>query len=244
MLAEKVETVEEFDRAVGMGFQLLQGYFFSKPVTISGKRGALVESSYMRLLMELNRPGGVDFAACAKIVHSDASLTYRVIQKVQKLAYYRGNMITAIQQALVMMGTDEVRRWALLVLARDNNTTKSEELVRKAYLRGTFSKRLMEAGPNAEDAECGFLLGMFSLLDQILNVPMAELLEDVELPDKVTRALLGETDNFYGRLLQYVEIYDSNGSVQELPDIGIHLSDREIARAYMDSVVETDRVFV
>jgi EAL and modified HD-GYP domain-containing signal transduction protein len=243
LLAEKVETQEEFEWARMLGYRLFQGYFFAKPVTMHQEAGTILDTSYMRLLMELNRPGGIDFDSCANIIRTDAALTYRILRQVQKLAYYRGNLITAIQQALVVLGLDEVRRWALLVLARDNNTTNSEELVRKAYLRGTFTKKLMGYGPEKENAEHGFLLGMFSLLDQILGMNMEELLQDVELPAEVAAALLQTEENYYSRLLQCVANYESHSNALDFLDVGISLSDREIARLYMDSLVETDRVF-
>jgi EAL and modified HD-GYP domain-containing signal transduction protein len=244
MLAEKVETEEDVNRAISLGFQRLQGYFFARPTTLKAEHGAVVASSYMKLLAELNRPSGVDFAICAKVIHADASLTYRLLRRVQRLAYYRGNLITAIQQALVMMGADEVRRWTLLSLARDNNATKSEETVRQAYQRGAFAKRLMRSGQAEDDVEHGFLLGMFSLLDQILNVDMATLLKEIELPLEISQTLLGEAeDSYYSRLLQYIRIYEDHSDTKPLPDIGLTVNGREVARLYMDSLVETDEAF-
>jgi EAL and modified HD-GYP domain-containing signal transduction protein len=243
MLAEKVETQEEFDHALHMGFKLLQGYFFAKPTTMSEKRGSVVKSSYMRMLAELNRPEGADFGRCAQIIHADAAMTYQIIRIAQRVNYYRGNLVTAIQQALVLVGVDEVRRWILLALARDNNLTTSDELVRQAYLRGVFLQRLMRAGGSKGDPEYGFLLGMFSLLDRILGVTMDALLKEIKLPEEVVDALLGRQENEYSRLLRYVEVYELLDETQELPETGLRLDGRKISKLYMDSVIETDRVF-
>jgi EAL and modified HD-GYP domain-containing signal transduction protein len=243
LLAEKVETEEEFVWATSLGYKLFQGYFFAKPVTLQKKRGAVVFTSYARLLTELNRPNGANFDTCAKIVYSDATLTYGILKKVQRLVYYRGNLITAIGQALVMMGADEVRRWVLLVMARDNNMTYSDELVRQAYLRGTFAQKLMRQGYHRADAENGFVVGMFSLLDKILDVSMEEVLEDIKLPAEIAHALLGEADNYYSRLLQYVVIYESGNRNLILPNIGLNRTDREISELYVESIVETDSTF-
>jgi c-di-GMP-related signal transduction protein len=81
------------------------------------------------------------------------------------------------------------------------------------------------------------------MLDKILNIPMEDLLNEIELPRQISQALLGEADNFYSRLLQYILIYESGNRNLVLPDIGITLSEREISRLYMSSVLETDSIF-
>jgi EAL and modified HD-GYP domain-containing signal transduction protein len=243
LLAEKVETQEEFEWAAKLGYRLFQGYFFEKPVTLHKQRGFQVRTSYVRLLRELNRPGGADLGICAQVIRSDAALTYEIIRQVQKLYYYRGNLITDITLALVVMGVDEVRRWALLVMARDNNVTCSDELLRRSYLRGAFAKRLMRRCAKREDPENGFLLGMFSMLDQVMGMDMETLLAEVELPRPITKALLGKADSIYSRLLEYIIIYETGDRDLELPDIGVSISDREAAQLYMDSLLETDRAF-
>jgi EAL and modified HD-GYP domain-containing signal transduction protein len=212
-------------------------------VTLHKQRGFQVRTSYVRLLRELNRPGGADLGICAQVIRSDAALTYEIIRQVQKLYYYRGNLITDITLALVVMGVDEVRRWALLVMARDNNVTCSDELLRRSYLRGAFAKRLMRRCAKREDPENGFLLGMFSMLDQVMGMDMETLLAEVELPRPITKALLGKADSIYSRLLEYIIIYETGDRDLELPDIGVSISDREASQLYMDSLLETDRAF-
>jgi EAL and modified HD-GYP domain-containing signal transduction protein len=102
----------------------------------------------------------------------------------------------------------------------------------------------MSRGSEKEDVEQGFLLGMFSLLDQILNVEMEVLMQEIELPSALAQALLGEDeDSYYGRLLRFVQSYEDHSDTSPLPDIGLKLSDGELARLYMDSLVETDEAF-
>jgi EAL and modified HD-GYP domain-containing signal transduction protein len=146
LLAEKVETVEDFHSASKMGYTLFQGYFFEKPTVMQKRAPALAASSYIRLFRELAQPE-IDIDRCAHIVHSDAVLTYSLFQKVRTLQYYRGNSIQSIKLALVFLGTDNVRRWVILLLARERNITLSDELVRSAYLRAVFTERLMEYSP-------------------------------------------------------------------------------------------------
>lgn len=242
LLAEKVETQEEFESAAQMGYQLFQGYFFQKPILMKKKIPSLSTTSHGRILNELQKKE-VDFSRCAQIIHADAVLTYSIIQKVQTLEYYRGNVITAIQQALIVMGINELRRWILLMLARENNVTRCDELVRQSYLRGVFAERLLEHSSAAAHAEDGFLLGIFSLLDQILGMSMAEILSDVELPQAVTQALLGADDGLYSNLLLYITIYEMGNPRLLLPDLELPISPTDITQIYIECLIDTDKAF-
>ncbi|MGE4275686.1 MAG: EAL and HDOD domain-containing protein [Lawsonibacter sp.] len=242
LLAEKVETLEEFNAAVDMGYTLFQGYFFEKPKILNKRLPSLASSLYGRLLNELQHKE-VDFSACAKIIHSDASLTYMVLRKVQTLAYYRGNLISGIKHGLVIMGTEEFRRWVILLLARQNNVTNSEELIRKAYLRGLFTQELMEHADDAPAGEDGFLLGIFSLLDQILGSRMEDLLVNLNLNDELKSALLGRTDNMHAQFLQYVWLYEMANPNLILPDLHLWIDDRAVAELYLQCMMEADAAF-
>lgn len=242
LLAEKVETQEEYALAAKQGYHLFQGYFFQKPIVLEKKILSLSTSSYGRFLRELQKKE-IDFAACAKIIHADPVLTYRIMQKVQTLRYYRGNIVTVLRQALVIMGTTELRRWIILLLARENNVTGCDELVRKSYLRGIFAERLL-AYTEADGAlENAFLLGMFSLLDKILGMSMEELVREVKLPESVRKALLDQEENLYTRLLEYIHIYELGNPNLLLPDIGLTVGDREISHIYMECLIEVDKAF-
>lgn len=242
LLAEKVETLEEYEAAAEMGYQLFQGYFFQKPVTLKKKIPSLAASSYGQILNEVQKKE-VNFSRCAQIIHADAVLTYSILQKIQTLEYYRGNVITAIQQALIVMGTNELRRWIILMLARDNNVTRCDELVRQSYLRGVFAERLLEYTAEADRCENGFILGIFSLLDQILGMSMEEVLQDVELPQEIRNALLNREESLYSNLLQYITIYEMGNPRLLLPDLGLSIDARDVSHIYMKCLLDTDKAF-
>lgn len=244
LLAEKVETYEEFEHAKKLGYQLFQGHFFERPVTLHKDLPNMALSSYARILALL-QDEDVDFSKCAEIIHADAVLTYRLMRRIQTTQYYRRNPINSIQRALVMMGTIELRRWILLIMARSNNVTfGDDELVREAYLRACFAKRLMGACCPDHDSEDGFLLGMFSMLDKILGADMEYITTEVTLPPDIEAALLGEQDNLYYRLLQFILFYEMRSDEWTEIDIGRPISAAQITELYMKSVAETDYVFM
>jgi len=240
MLAEKIETQEDFDTAKRMGFKLFQGYFFAKPKCLSKHIPSLSASSYGRLLNELLQPN-VDYAACSEIIQSDVVLTYMFMRQIQTANYYRGNLISEIRHGMVMMGTEELRRWICLVMMRQNNVSHSDELPRQAYLRGRFIEQLMEASKTRLDSRQGFLMGMFSLLDRVLGVELTQLLKDLTIDSDLKAALLGSAENQYSIYLQYAIIYEMGNGRLILPDIGV--DEEDAFQLYMKSVSDTDAAF-
>lgn len=242
LVAEKVETEQDWRQAVDLGFQLFQGYYFEKPQKMTRQVPSLAASSYGRLMNELFRPE-VDFDACCEVIQSDVVLTYMLMRQVQTANYYRGNVIDEIHQAMVMMGTAQLQRWICLVLLRQGNTSHSDELPKRAYLRGRFIQRLMKYSDNAPPPQEGFLLGMFSLLDQVMGAQMEELLRDLRLKDEIKAVLLGQAENIYSDFLQYAIVYEMDNDKLVFPDIGLRLTHEEVALLYEKCQTATDKAF-
>ena len=242
LLAEKVETKEVFDDAVQMGYSLFQGYFFEKPMLLQKTSSALAASTYVRMFRELAKRE-IDITRCGHLIHADAVLTYQLFRKVRTLRYYRGNSVQSITQALVLLGTDEIRRWITLLLARERNVTYSDELVRSAYLRAVFTERLMEYSPMAHRCSDGFLLGMFSLLDRILGISLNKILKDIPIAQDVTAALLDTEKNLFSTFLEFLLIYEMKNPALILPSLDIRLEPSQIATLYMQCIVEADKAF-
>ena len=242
LLAERVETLDDFLSARKLGFELFQGYFFEKPVCLSKQTPPLSASSYGQLMNELLKPD-ISYSNCCAIIQRDVVLSYLLLRRVRTASYYRGNTIGEIKQALVMMGTDALRRWVCLVLLKQSNVTQSDEMSRKAFLRGRFLERLAEnANTRVEPGQC-FLLGMFSLLDQVTGQSMTSLMEGVELNPPVKAALLGREENDYSLFLQYAVIYEMANPRLLLPDIGLRLNGAEVSSLYMSCISDTDAAF-
>ncbi len=242
LLAEKVETAEEFDRAVELGFHMFQGGFFERPAHLSKRLPSLAASSYGRLMNELLKES-VDFNACCEVIGADVVLTYLLLRQIQTARYYRGNLITEIRQALVMMGTEQLRRWICLVMARQGSSARSDELTKRAYLWGRFIEKLMENARDAPDRKEGFLLGMFSLLDRVMETSMEELLQDLELKPEIKAALLGQEENDYAKFLQYAMIYEMRNERLLFPDIRLKIDQEKVTELYEQCVADTDKAF-
>ena len=207
LLAEKIETEEEFQQALTYGYVLFQGYFFCKPTILQQKRLTSNALSKMRLLREINRQN-VDFSAITGVISSDTNLVHKLLTYINSAGVGLANHVSNLKQATVLLGASGVRRWVTLVSLQTFSEDKPPELFTLSLMRAKFCEliaaKLKRPGLTADT---GFLLGMFSLLDVLLTLPMEEVLKEVNLSDELTDALLGK-DNDLRRLLDLVIAYE------------------------------------
>lgn len=239
LLAEKVEDRESYEKALRLGYRMFQGFFFERPTNLHKEMPCVNTATYTRLLRELNKPD-VDLRSCAEMIRADAALTFRLLKKVQTVQYYHGNSVQVIERAVTYLGIDELYHWVVLLLARDFNTTSSDETVREAYLRGIFTERLMEHSPHCQQKTCGFLLGMFSLMDLIIGRPMKDLLHEVELPREVKKVLLNEGESPLKNYLEFAVSYERRKSVEAFQ---LDVEADTVVELYMQCIKDTDWAF-
>ncbi len=207
LLAEKIETEEEFQQALAYGYVLFQGYFFCKPTILQQKRLTSNALSKMRLLREINRQN-VDFSSITGVISSDTNLVHKLLTYINSAGVGLANHVSNLKQATVLLGASGVRRWVTLVSLQTFSEDKPPELFTLSLMRAKFCEliaaKLKRPGLTADT---GFLLGMFSLLDVLLTLPMEDVLKEVNLSDELTDALLGK-DNDLRRLLDLVIAYE------------------------------------
>lgn len=238
MLAEKIETQDDFDTAKDLGFLLFQGYYFEKPRLIN-KNVSLADSPYGRLMNELLKPT-VDFDACAQMIQSDAAMTYLLLKKAGFQDNFGGDVLPDIRRMLIQMGLGDLRRYALLLLARENCAADSDESIRQGCLRGLFLERLMEKiGMEGSD---GFILGMFSMLDKVLDTSMDRLVRGIHLNDGMKAALAGSSENGYTIWLQYVMLYEMSNPNLILPELPVKMTDSELSDLYTRCFSDADEL--
>lgn len=202
LLAEKVETHDEFTRCLALGFDLFQGYFFCRPEVIGEGNISETGLSVMRLLGALENPenGPKELEA---IITSDAVLSYRLLRLVNSAYFGLSSSVSSLRQAIIYLGVGNIRNWVrILALARIEN--RPAELLKVALVRARMCEQLTTGGKPNPRGELAFMTGLFSMLDAILNAPMDELISNLSLPDEVTRAIR-EGDGPFGQLLEQVQ---------------------------------------
>ena len=205
-LAKYVDSAEAFDRALEMGYWYFEGNFFRKPVLQPGKEIATSKLSYMRVLNEVNRPE-LPYADLEALIKQDVAMTYKLLRFINSAWYSLRSKIESIHHALVLLGPAEVRAWASLLVLREAGQDKPEELFRRSLTRAKVAEGLAPRvsipckGPEL------FLMGMFSLVEALTDVPIARVLENLPLGDDVKAALL-KGDGRFSPILEVILSYE------------------------------------
>lgn len=187
LLAEKIETHEEFEFCKELGFDYFQGYFLSKPKVIEGQRIPASRLATLRLLAELQNPEALP-DDIARTVSEDVSLSYRLLRMVNSAMFALPRQVDTIRQAVVYLGNKAIKNWASLLVTAGIDD-KPAELIRTALVRARSCERLAEL-KGYKNSEQFFTVGLFSVLDALMDVPLAEILNKLPLSAEIIEALL------------------------------------------------------
>jgi c-di-GMP-related signal transduction protein len=243
MLAEKVETHEEFEWARRAGYDLFQGYFFARPVIVSGRQIPAVKATCMRLLRE-TRQKDLDFQHLEILIRKDVSLTFKLLRYANSAFFGRSEKTSSIGRALLVLGEDGIRRWIALATLPMLATNKPGELVTLSIVRARFCERLAQLGGIVQHGDA-FMMGMFSLLDALIDCPLCEALREVDLGAGITKALLGTAPaqdvlTKIIRLTRRYELGDWDAVDSLARDCGVPAA--AVGAAYIESTLWAERL--
>jgi c-di-GMP-related signal transduction protein len=233
MLAEKVETREEFDSARKAGFVYFQGYFFRQPEVLSAREIPRNRITYLRMLQAVSEPE-LDGREIEKLIKSEASLCYRLLRYMNSAAFAFGSEIHSVRHALALLGEREVRRWVRLVATLAGGRQKSSELVASALIRARFCELLSPRIPHGDSDP--FLMGLLSVMDVILEMPMPEVIHSLPLDQDTKAVLLGGESRL--RPLYQLMLARESGCWEDTRQLThqLHLSESEVAEAYWQAM--------
>jgi EAL and modified HD-GYP domain-containing signal transduction protein len=223
-MARKVEDEAAFTAAKKLGFTLFQGYFFKKPEIVAGRRLASNEIARLKLL-RLTQSDQPDEEALTKAIRSDVSLTYRLLSYLNSPLHGQRMEQLSIQRAVMYLGWTQLRHWLRVIALTDISPSgKAGELAFLSLQRARFFELVAKGlGKDAQQVENLFTLGLFSLLDAMLQSPMEELLGNLPLDERVKDALLARTgpDAPWLGMAQCFEQGDWAGLERALTALGI-----------------------
>jgi c-di-GMP phosphodiesterase len=240
-VAEKVETRAEYAAAHDMGCTLFQGYYFAEPALVTVRQIPTIYANYIRLLAATCHPD-FNFAEIEEIIKTDVALSYKLLRFLNSAAFCLRSTITSLRQALVILGENSIRRWVCVSAAATAGRGKSPELLSSALLRARFCELL------AVGARCNpyraFIVGLFSLIGTLLEMPLEHVLSHVEIPSEARQALLGKP----GRLLTLFELIcayiQGNWEVVAGKGAELELSQEQITSCYLEALRSADSLMM
>ncbi len=204
LVAEKIETQEEYAEACREGFTLFQGYYFCRPTLIESHKIPENSLSHIEILQHL-RGKVIDVRKLTTLLKRDPSLTYRLLRLVNSPMCAMRQEVRSIQAALLAVGEESFRRIAMLAIASELNAGQPAEILRMAFVRGRFCE--LAAVLCTLDSTEQYLLGLLSMLPAMLRLPMAQLVPALPLREEIRKSLLG-TENGERILLHWLECHE------------------------------------
>jgi EAL and modified HD-GYP domain-containing signal transduction protein len=239
LLAEKVETEADFRAGLELGCRYFQGYFFAKPVIIQREELPPATWSQLRIMGAIQRPE-IEVDEMARIIATDPALTYKLLQLVNSAAFGLERKVSSIQQALVILGERELRRWLTFVILSSLSGDRPKEVMVLACTRGRFAELLAGLKGRQDMAPSLFLTGLLSMLGVIVGRPLKELLADLPLDPAIGEALLegkGPLAPYYYLGLAYEQ--GKMSAVYRLVDL-LELDVQQVGECYIEAVKWAD----
>ncbi|MBS3872291.1 MAG: HDOD domain-containing protein [Firmicutes bacterium] len=168
-VAEKLDTQAEFDVALKMGFDLFQGYFFSKPAIVAGREITSLNTTLVQIISALENEEP-DYQDITAIIERDVGLMYKLLKLANSAAYGTVQRILSIEQALVRIGLLEFRKWVYLMILMETQGGKNQELVKTSLVRAKLMEELTRQQGGARGASLTFLLACSPRLTPYLIV--------------------------------------------------------------------------
>lgn len=205
LLAEKVESNEEFLQALDLGFEYFQGYFFSRPEMMQSRALSPAQMTLAELLYETAKPE-MDLHTITSVFERDVHLSYKLLRYTNSAVFKRRTDIATIKQAIVVLGQAELKRFLSVLFTAQISSDKPAELMRLAMTRARFAEDIAVLAGFAEVSKA-FLTGMMSLIDAILDEPMSSVMSKLPLSKDIKDALIDGIGPM-AQFLQLIKFYE------------------------------------
>ncbi|BHH82887.1 EAL and HDOD domain-containing protein [Desulforhopalus sp. 52FAK] len=237
LLAEKVETYDEFHQAVELGFEYFQGYFFSKPEVLKNKDLSSSQMGLMRLISQINTEE-FDVDSLAELVAQDVSITYKLLKYINSSHFSRLQPLSSIKQAITFLGENGFKMFVSLIATSKLSENKPGELIRASIIRAKF---LEQVGIKLKkDSSELFLLGLFMSLDAMLDQKIENIISKMPLSDSLKEALVGRKGDLFA-FVRLIETYEAGNWVSfRFAQKKLGLTDACVTDFYVEALAWAD----
>jgi EAL and modified HD-GYP domain-containing signal transduction protein len=206
LLAEKIETYEDFQHALGIGCEYFQGYFFSRPEVIKTVAFNPSQVAVVNLMSEINKDE-LDIKKIVSIFEDDVNLAFKLLRYVQSPIFKRNASIESIRQAILVLGSEELRRFICLLFTAQFSIGKPKELTVMALARGRFCELMAKEVMPTQPLASAYLIGLLSLIDAMVDGDIQELMDKLPLHQKIKNAIINRQGEL-AKFLQLCELFE------------------------------------
>jgi len=244
-LAEKIETKKDFIKAKLFGYSYFQGYYFCRPELVENKVLLPLQMAALQVY-EMLRDDNCDINKLTEIISYDPGMLYKLFRLANSVEY-GGRYITKHANLAVMrIGLKELRTWILFILMHGMNTEKPDELIKQSIIRARAAEEICVRTKLSSDISGFSMLGLFSLLDALLDIPFNVILSSINIHEKIKAALMDSdaNDDIYSIVIRFIRAYD-NANWEEAVKAGKHinLSIEEYGNIYLNTIKWCDSMY-
>jgi len=243
LLAYNVDGHDAFDEAANLGFKYFHGTFFCHPEVFPNPTLTATQTIQLQLIAELSKPG-IDFKTVEEIVKRDVFLSVGLLKFVNSAAIGTTQHVTSLRQVLTLLGERHVKKWATLAAIGGLCRDKPHELMVTGLVRAYFCESIgLAAGVAERDLDL-YLIGLLSVLDALVDMPMQQVIESVPLSEDVRAVLLGDRTSQLGQVFALAQASERGAWVSAI-SLGaqMHLTQRQIAERYYDALRRVHDLF-
>ncbi len=242
MLAEKIESNEEFEYAKRLGCSFMQGYFFAKPTIMSKNSITPLPLNLMRIMQLVSQPEP-EFSDIVEVISCDTAICQRLLRLINSVYFGVRNRVSSISQALVILGLDYLREWIYLMGMQKITLIDNVEIMRISCLLAKFCRRIALMIPEAEpNADSFYLMGLLSMVTYGGERALAQTLEEFPLTPEIKDGLMGK-GGIYSDVFDLAYSYEKGD--WETVDTYVekyHLDSSRIAAEFVQCVKEAERI--
>lgn len=241
LVAEKVESVEQFNLCRELGFDLFQGYYFARPENLVERVINPAHATILQLLEKV-RQEDAEVRHLEALFKKDVALTFKLMRYINSAGFGLSCEVQSIRHAVSILGMQPMYRWLTLLLATAGTHATSPALARTAITRGRLCELLGQVTLPRNDQDNLFIVGVFSLLPAFLEMPMEEVLERVVISDALADALM-DHGGIYGPFLSLVEAVESGDQAQlENLSSALMLSPSQVSEAHLQALAWVEQL--
>lgn len=231
IVAERIETLEQYQSVKVLGVDYFQGYFFHKPEMKEGTCVPPLKLNLIQLFLEVYKPH-LDFEQLAQIISRDVTLVTGILKLVNSASECGNIEITSIKQAITYLGTNKIKQYVAIISMSTLSSESPPELFMESLIRAKMMELISEEQPS-KLTEMAFLTGLLSNIDAILKVSMKDVINSLPFSKEIGLALVNKEGELY-ELLHLVKYYET--SDRKHIDDRMNLPESTILTCYHNSL--------